>query len=377
MNGKFSLKQAAKMAAQNVVLPQLYRRYRKLAVRKNEIIFADAHHDSRPESMELLYRRLAADPRFEVKEMYLNFARAGAAAQFRYCAGFMKEYAQAGFVILCDNFLPAASCRKKALTRVIQLWHACGALKKFGYDSQDDIPRGYRGNVFRNIDLMTVSSEACRKPFARATRLPLTAVRAPGVSRTDCFFDTAWREQCLQKFKEVYPQAYRDGQKVKKVVVWAPTFRGNAGNPTAAALDLEKLKQDLGDGYLVIASLHPHMAGRFRIESSPLATDELFPAADIMIADYSSVIFEYLLFDRPLILYTQDYEEYAARRGFYMDYSEIPGRQVRRGEDLADAIRTAQNDEKKRRQFLEKYMSRCDGHATERIYRRIVNYYES
>ena len=78
-----------------------------------------------------------------------------------------------------------------------------------------------------------------------------------------------------------------------------------------------------------------------------------------------------------MILYTQDYEEYAARRGFYMDYSEIPGRQVRREEDLADAIRTAQNDEKKRRQFLEKYMSRCDGHATERIYRRIVNYYES
>lgn len=115
MNGKFSLKQAAKMAAQNVVLPQLYRRYRKLAVRKNEIIFADAHHDSRPESMELLYRRLAADPRFEVKEMYLNFARAGAAAQFRYCADFMKEYAQAGFVILCDNFLPAASCRKNRL----------------------------------------------------------------------------------------------------------------------------------------------------------------------------------------------------------------------------------------------------------------------
>ena len=365
------------MAAQNVVLPRLYAMYRHRPVRKNEIIFADAHHNSRPESMELLYRKAAADPRFEVRQMYLDFSRAGAAAQYRYCVSFMKEYAQAGFVILCDNFLPSASCNKKPQTKVIQLWHACGALKKFGCDAEDDIPKGYHGNVFKNIDLMTVSSEACREPFVSATKLSMNVVRATGVSRTDRCFDPAWKEQCLRKFAQAYPQAYRDGRKVKKVVVWAPTFRGNAGDPSVVAPDLEKLQQELGEEYLLIVSLHPHMAGRLNIENSPLTTDELFPAADVLIADYSSVIFEYLLFDRPLVLYTPDYESYVQRRGFYMDYTEIPGSQVRTEKELPEAIRAARMDEEKRHRFLEKYMGRCDGHATERIYRGIVNYYES
>lgn len=73
---------------------------------------------------------------------------------------FMELYSRARCVFICDNFLPVASCRKRKETIVVQLWHAAGALKKFGYDSADDIPGWYPGNVFKNYDLVTVSGKA-------------------------------------------------------------------------------------------------------------------------------------------------------------------------------------------------------------------------
>ena len=68
---------------------------------------------------------------------------------------FMKLYAVSQTVVICDNFLPVASCRKRKGTKVIQLWHAGGALKKFGYDTADDIPAYYKGNVMANLPLVT------------------------------------------------------------------------------------------------------------------------------------------------------------------------------------------------------------------------------
>ena len=74
---------------------------------------------------------------------------------------FMKGYAAAGYVYICSYFLPVSSCKKREETKVIQLWHSGGLLKKMGYDTGDDIPKYYKGNVTRNYDLVTVSSEVC------------------------------------------------------------------------------------------------------------------------------------------------------------------------------------------------------------------------
>ena len=49
--------------------------------------------------------------------------------------------------------LSRPSCHKRKGTTVIQLWHGCGAFKRFGYDAKDDIPQFYKGNVYRNAPL--------------------------------------------------------------------------------------------------------------------------------------------------------------------------------------------------------------------------------
>ncbi len=365
---KTGIKQIIKMAAQNVYLPAVYCIWRRQRVEEDLVLLADAHHDSRPENMQLLYEELKRRG-MRVEEQYLDYQHTGYGKVLRSMTGFMKQYARAGTVVICDNFLPAASCRKKKETQLVQLWHACGALKRFGYDTTDDIPAGYKGNVFRGIDLVTVSAPVCRAPFASAMQLPEAKVQAMGVSRTDRYFDPAFADDCRRKFGKMHPEAAG-----KKVVLWAPTFRGNPGRPESIDLDLDRLQESLGDAYLVLASLHPHMrktgAGQAERHVCRLSTEEMFPVTDVLIADYSSLVFEYCLTGKGLVLYTPDFAEYTKKRGFYMPYEDIPGKQVWQEDALPQAVRSAAGtgmDEKRRREFINTYMCACDGQATGRI----------
>ena len=196
-----------------------------------------------------------------------------------------------------------------------------------------------------------------------------------GVCRTDVFFQEDWKERCRKEFYGLYPQAAG-----KKIVLWAPTFRGNPGSLGLPGLNLEQLQRRLGEEWLVLCRVHPHMHADFQATDCKLPTDRLFPVVDVLIADYSSLIYEYLLFDRPLVLYVPDLEHYRGKRGFYCDYSEIPGRQVREEQDLPEAVKQEYNlyhqqgaEEKspllcsRREEFLSNYMSSCDGRASERV----------
>lgn len=357
---KLQIKQIIKQAVQNVVLPVCYTASRRRAVDPKLVVFADAHHNSRPAAMELLYRRLKKDGSWKIVEHYLDYGTAGAGAVAKHSMSFMKLYARAGAVVICDNFLPVSSCRKRPQTKVIQLWHACGCYKRFGYDAPDDIPRNYHGaNVYRNADLVTVSAEAAVEPFASAMRLPASCIQALGVSRTDLYYSTTWKERCRAHFHEQYPEAAG-----KKVVVWAPTFRGNAGAPEKISLDLEELQKQLGDAWYVLARLHPHMQSDAQ-NTCTIPTEELYPVADVLIADYSSLIYEYLLIGKALVLYVPDLEEYRSRRGFYMNIEEIPAQIVTQQAELAEAVRNG--GQTPREHFLRTYMEMCDGRATGRI----------
>ena len=383
MKLKTYIRQYIKMAAQNIYLPAVYGLYsrKKRTGAPRLIILADAHHDLCPESMQLLAQKLRSisgqpDSPYALEEMYLDYGKASFFGTLRHMTRFMKLYAGARAVVISDNFLPVAGCRKKAGTKVLQLWHACGAMKRFGYDTTDDIPSYYRGNVFRNIDRVTVSSPECVTPFASAMRLPETAIWPAGVSRTDLYFDKKWVREARERFFDRMPEA-----KGKKIVVWAPTFRGSPGDPGCISLDMARLAGKLGPDYIVIEKLHPHMrrkaaaAGKMPanvMTDCPFSTQELFPVTDVLIADYSSLIYEYALFKKPLVLYVPDYDSYVDQRGFYMDYHEIPARQVRSEEELADAVKHAAFMEQENSRFLASWMSACDGKSTRRILKWLV-----
>lgn len=377
MKISFAVKQVLKMGMQHILLPLAYECFRHRPVNKKKVILADAHHDSCPGSLELLRERLLASEELEITEWYRDFGRLGALGQLRTCLAFMKLYAGAGTVVICDNFLPVSSCRKRSGTKVIQLWHGPGAFKKFGYDAKEDIPPGYLGNVYRNYDLVTVSGPACVAPFTSAMRQPSGVVRSLGVSRMDACLDPKYREDCEKAVYETYPQARN-----KKILLWAPTFRGNAGAPTLPGEEeMDLLAEELGEEWMVIKSLHPHLLSYRRRTGwkqeeisggtvlSALPTEKILPAADILITDYSSVMYDACLLRKKILMYAPDLSSFMRTRGTYLDLHEFPGKIVRDPGLLKRAVLATekQYDTEKQERFRKAYLSACDGQATERI----------
>ena len=220
-NPAFKCKQYIKMHIQNKTLPAAYAKaVEKCQVDKNLVIMADAHSDELPDSMVDLYSALV-EKGYEVKIWCKDIAKLGAAATMDFMKDFMEEYAKAGFVIICSYFLPVSSCVKRPETTVIQLWHSGGLLKKMGYDTAEDIPDYYKGNVTANYDLVTVSAPICEPVWQQAMRLPDGVVKALGLARTDKYFDEARNAGLRDKLFNAIPEA-----KDKKIALYAPSFKG-------------------------------------------------------------------------------------------------------------------------------------------------------
>lgn len=384
----FRIKQIIKMFLQNIFLPLVYAWNARKPVERGRILFADAHHDEVPFPMRRVYDSLTlqdkerpdniAGTERRITLCVRDFDKLSYGKLLRYLLWFMKQYATAEYVFLCDYYLPVAACRKRPETKVVQLWHSCGLMKKIAHDTGQDIPKGYRGDMFGNYTYLTLSAQVCVPVHARALRIPEERIFATGVSRTDNYFDEEWNRGCRDAFYESYPQA-----RGKKIALWAPTFRGNAAMPRLEGLEAVRRAAGAlsGEWYFVIKA-HPHVDAHEKISNCEIPTEELLPVADLLISDYSSVMFDFLLYRRPIVLFAPDLEQYEKERGFYIDYHELPYPIVKTGEELERAVERcgrelsgealigAEEAAKKAERidrFREKYVGACDGHATERI----------
>lgn len=361
---KFRIRQAVKMVMQNVILPFFYQLGKIRPIDKRLVVFADSHHDTVPYSMEDLYHWFEGRD-YRVLKMVRDCDSRGYAGNLVYMVRFMLQYARAHYVFLCDNFLPAASCRKRKDTIVVQMWHAGGILKKYGYDTERDIPSYYRGNVFQNYSLILTSAPACNRAYVSGMKADPLTVQALGLSRTDRFYSKQYARMCREQFDQWCPSA-----REKKIVLWAPTFRGNASMPEIIdASFVERLQAKLGDEWLLVVKVHPHLQKHLHMDSCPIATERLLPVADVLISDYSSVIYDYLLLERPIVLYVPDLAYYLQQDQFYIDFREMPGDIVTEECNLYDAVRYAYErcSRNEVHQFKEKYMCACDGMALERL----------
>ncbi len=362
----FRAKQILKMLLQSVILPLVYLFWRGVyAFRKPyRIILADAHHDTMPYSLSVLHKELLKKG-CPVTEHTRNYGKLSTFRSALVAMGFMRLYAQAKCVFICDNFLPVVSCKKRKETKVIQLWHACGVMKKMGYDTQEDIPTYYRGNVYRNYDLVTVSSPACVPALCSGMRLTPEIVQPIGVSRTDNYFDEEWVNACRKSFYAQYPQA-----KGKTVILWAPTFRGNAADPYLVGGEaIQALEEQLGENYFVLRKVHPHLEDKLPGFSCPIPTEELLPVADLLITDYSSILYDFVFFKKPFVLFSPDYDRYEVARGTYIPWDSITPYTSTEDATLHRAVVSALED--KDGPWIDacfnEYVSACDGHSTQRI----------
>ena len=368
----FRIKQYLKMYIQNVYLPKIYRRAVKMtSVNPNKIIMADMHSDSLPYSMQAVYASLTE--KGYIPTIYCrDISKMSRRESMQFMKGFMKEYSAAGYVFICSYFLPVSSCDKRPETKVIQLWHSGGLMKKMGYDTKDDIPKYYKGVVTKNYDLVTVSAPICAPVWESALRLPKGTAKPLGLARTDIYYNEEWKKTNRDRFYELCPEA-----KGKKIVLYAPSFSGNASDPQCVGIEsgIEKLFEELKDEYYLVVRLHPHLKKKYSrfwksAAARELPTEKLLPVADIMITDYSSVLFDYSIYRKPFVLFCPDIEAYEKSRGFYADIKSFPAPIAKNRNELEKVFRDKLYDNYSKEQledFFKEYMGSCDGHSAERI----------
>lgn len=369
---KFLIRNIAKMAVQMVVLPITYELARLRHPGKKElVVFADAHHTNLPFSLEMMYKHVVAQGISPVCHFY-DYTHEGALKSLFHAISFMDILAQAKYVFICDTFVPVSSGRKCKDTKIVQLCHFSGPFKKIGYDTPDDIPPYYIGNAFKNYDLVSVSSEMYVPIITSAMKQKDGVVQALGVSRSDIYYDDEWVASCKEEFYSKYPNAQN-----KKILLWAPTFRGKAASPNQ--LDnksMAELQEKLGDEWLVLIKHHPHVDAvikdaRYRSNCS-IPTEKILPMVDFLITDYSTTVLDYLTFNKPFIFYVPDLEEYQKTRGLYIDYHSLTKNIAFEAINLDAMVKRVYQEWKDGDvddivRCKELMTSACDGKATARI----------
>lgn len=275
-------------------------------------------------------------------------------------------------VVTDDYFYLLRKFGKRPGQKVVQIWHACGAFKKFGQQGTSLFP-AVDHLYHKDYDLVTVSSEWVRAIYANAFDIPVSRVQPLGAPRTDDILSTEYRAQVKKRILERYPKL--EG---KEIIVYAPTFRDGNGRDKHEfhpEMDFDALSEVLGKNRILVTCPHPVMQNDICgegydniIQMVEFSTNEMMCLSDLLITDYSSVIFEYALLGKPMVFYCYDYGEY--NRDFYLDYEkELPGKLIRDFDSLLDYLRKAHFEENAKvgQAFREKYMSACDGNSSERI----------
>jgi CDP-glycerol glycerophosphotransferase len=164
----------------------------------------------------------------------------------------------------------------------------------------------------------------------------------------------------------------------KTVVLYTPTHREYHGKEYVPLLDVSEVAEALGPEAVVLSRAHyfyssPGPAGeRVRDVSSHPSIEELCLAANVLITDYSSIMFDYAVLDRPIVIHAPDWEIYRTLRGTYFDLMEKPPGAITRTEvEVVKAIRAGDPALEARAAFRAEFCSLDDGRAAERVVRRV------
>jgi len=351
--------------------------FKLFKVKKNRIVFISNRRDNISGNYEYIYDKLIDNKELDVRTVFdIN---EGYFTCFKY--GYYMATAK---VLLVDDYIGLIyKIPRREDNYLIQVWHACGAFKTFGF-SRLGRPGGpkQKNSDHRNYDFCTVSSSEICKYYAEGFGLSLEKVIPTGVPRTDIFFSEAYKEKAREDFYSKYPDL-----KDKKIVLFAPTFRGNgkkSGFYPENRFDFIKLYEHFNGEYVIIIKHHPFVNNRVEIPaeyegkiidmSENEELNELLFITDVLITDYSSVVFEASLLDIPMLFYSFDLQNYIATRGFYYEYdSFVPGKIVYNMDSLIEAIENKDFESEKIDAFKHKFFDELDGKAGQRVANLIVS----
>ena len=286
-------------------------------------------------------------------------------------------------VIFVDDYVPMLSyIQPPKGTQLIQLWHAGLGFKSVGYSRF-----GRKGSphpetsCHRKYTMATVATEAEIEAYREVFGIERDAFFPCGMPRLDGFLDedriAAAREEIYNEHPEL---------KGKKVIMFAPTFRGE-GEQVAYydfdILDQKKIVEMCGDEYIFMIKMHPFVRKKMKIEdyakdaivdfSSYPDINKLYYVTDLLITDYSSNYYEYALLGNPVLFFCYDLDEYQITRGVHrLVRDAAPGKVVETFDEMIESIKNKDFDQEKTESFRQEVLSRMRGNSTDAIINKVL-----
>lgn len=272
-------------------------------------------------------------------------------------------------------------------TVYLQTWHGT-PLKRLAMDMDEVHMPGtntnkYKANFLKessNWDYLVSPNAYSTEIFRRAFQFDKSMIES-GYPRND-FLHNANDEETIKELKTKF-----DLPLDKKLILYAPTWRDNQFFKKGKykfnlELDLARMREELGDSYIVIMRMHYLVAQNMDLtEFEGFAYDfshledirELYLISDILVTDYSSVFFDYANLRRPMIFFTYDIEDYRDNlRGFYFDFEEkAPGLLTKTTEELIAEVKNMESNQftlsERFEEFYQKFCYLESGQSAKRV----------
>lgn len=328
----------------------------KLLKTKNQIVYLSRQSNSKSIDMMLLENAIREENSSVVQIFRLKMLDDGISEKIKYLFQVIGDmyYLATSKVAIVDTYSVAVCClnHKKDL-KIIQMWHALGATKKFGLQSLGtkegrDEKVAKAMCMHKNYDYVLAPSKETARFYMEAFGVEQKQIKICPMPRVDYITDG------VSKVSEFYLQ--NPGMADKTVVLYLPTFRDR--EPYIAQM-LKTEFEDKND-YQLIISTHPlskvKKDERFSFNGEFTSFD-LMKIADIIITDYSACAFEASLLMKPVYFFVPDYNEYMQERGINVNIKdELPTAVFDEADKLYDSIRQNNYDMNMLYAFKEKYI---------------------
>lgn len=337
---------------------------------KNRVIFLGSPRNSTlMENGQLVYDRLNCDKKIIIRAMPHHLS------DIIYVSFYILT---SKVLVIDDHYRYFAYIPLKDNQKLIQMWHGPGAFKKVALDLPNHPIR--EEYTHEQYDVFVTSAPSISKHIESGFHISSDNVMALGYPRSDLLVNN--QVQLKQEFDDNFPDLIN-----KKMIVYLPTYRRYGED----VLDYDyKINWKEFDEFLAnkdmfcLVKRHPlQITNNLTIvpdycknilDVGDFSYFPLIVAAELLITDYSSVFFDYLLLDKPMIFYCPDAEEYLENNGFYLDFPEdLPGDYCENFAQLLDSIDNP-SDKIDYEMFKERYMKSCDGNSTERVANLIESY---
>ncbi|MHB9753456.1 bifunctional glycosyltransferase/CDP-glycerol:glycerophosphate glycerophosphotransferase [Streptomyces sp. BYX5S] len=374
----------ARRALKGALLQLHYRCQLRLPVRQNEAVFASGDgrgHGGNPGAIEEAFRTYA--PRVRTSWIARPEHHGTVPAQTRALtpgtAAYWTALARSKYLVSDAGFDPKAV--KRPGQTVLRAQHGT-PLKKMGLDLQDH-PAAARG-----IDFAALLRDADTWDYLLSANRHSTLVweRVLPAAYETLEYGNPRNDRLHQPSSQDVARARQDLgiPRDATAILYAPTHR-DYRTTQRSPLDLDRMLRQLGPGFVILTRTRPtheeppsrEAAARLVDVSDHPSVETLCLAADALVTDYSSLMFDYACLDRPIVVHADDWEAYEAARGTYFDLRSFPPGAIARSEDeLTDIFATGHwrgsRSAQLRAAFRERFCAYADGRAAERVVRRVV-----